>query len=63
MITWKNCTARSFIICRPTPHQTTFRVSNKGKGMGAACGEHRNAYLVLKENLKETDHLEDLGIN
>lgn len=63
MITWKNCTARSFMICRPVPHQITFRLLNKGKGMGGERGENRNAYRVLMENLKETDRLEDLGIN
>jgi hypothetical protein len=65
MITWKNCIAKSFMNCRPIPHQipVTFRLLNKGKGMGGACGENRNAYRVLMENLKETDYLEDLGIN
>jgi len=51
------------MICRPIPHQITPRLLNAGKGMGGACGENRNTYRVLMENLKETDHLEDLGIN
>jgi len=55
--------SRSFMICRPIPHQITSRLLNKGKGMGSACGENRNTYGVLMENLKETDYLEDPGIN
>jgi hypothetical protein len=63
VITWKNCTARSFMICRPILHQITSRLLKKGKEMGGACGENRSAYRVLMKNLKETDHLEELGIN
>jgi hypothetical protein len=44
------------MICRPIPHKITYRLLNKGKGMDRACGENRNAYRVLMENLKETDH-------
>jgi hypothetical protein len=31
--------------------------------MGGVYGENRTAYKVLVGNLKERDHLEDLGIN
>ena len=52
------------MICNP--HQIFLGEQVKGDEMGGACvcvGEKRNGYMVWWGNLKERDHLEDLGLD